>query len=167
MKQPLKRREFLIKGSQAGIACCAMLIGAQRLAYGGSMGLKADKSIDPKSLTYCGYICPADCKFLQASVKNDAELKKQVYQDWKIKEKYNIDFDAEKIFCFGCKNKEKPEGVLLTNCTVRQCAMAKGFECCLECKELTECDKALWSHYPDFKKQVIEMQKKYFAEQAG
>jgi hypothetical protein len=165
MAQSLKRREFLIKGSQAGIACCALLMGAHRFAYGNKMQSIADDLIDPKTLNYCGYKCPADCKFLLASVKNDSELKKQVYQNWKIKEKYNIDFDPEKIFCFGCKNKEKAEGVVLKNCTVRQCAISKGFDCCIECKELNECKKDLWTQFPDFKQQVIEMQKKYLSQQ--
>jgi len=161
MIKSLKRREFLIKGSRAGIACCAMFMGAQRLTYGNRMQLKDDGPIDPKALNYCGYKCPADCKFLQASVKNDSELKKQAYQTWKIKEKYNIDFDPETSFCFGCKNKEKAEGVVLKNCTVRQCAISKGIDCCIECKELNECKKDLWSQFPDFKQQVIQMQKQY------
>lgn len=164
MPTSIKRREFLIKGSQAGFACCAMLMGANRLAQGKSVLFRAGEPIDPKSLNYCGYKCPADCTFLQASLKNDAELKKQAYGQWKIKEKYNIDFNPEIIFCFGCKNREKPEGVVLKNCTVRQCAIAKGLDCCVECSELTECKKALWSQFPDFKQEVIKMQQQYFAE---
>jgi hypothetical protein len=161
MKQSIKRRDFLIKGSQAGIACCALLLGARGLAFGNGRQYLSDEPIDLKKLNYCGYKCPTDCKFLEASLKNDMELKKQVYQNWKIKEKYNIDFDTEKIFCFGCKNAEKPVGVVLKNCAVRQCAISKGIESCVECKELVECKKELWDQFPDFKKQVIEMQKKY------
>jgi hypothetical protein len=167
MNALIKRREFLTKGSRAGVACCAMFLGAHRFAQGNSMQFKADEPIDPKALNYCGYKCPADCTFLQASLKNDSELKKKAYQQWKIKEKYNIDFDPEKIYCFGCKNQEKPEGVVLNNCTVRQCAISKGLDCCVECKELTDCKKELWSQFPDFKQQVIQMQKQYFAEKAG
>lgn len=161
MVKNLKRREFLIKGSQAGIACCALLMGANKLAFGAGFRQNGDVPIDPKTLNYCGYKCPDDCKFLQASLKNDTELKKEAYQIWKIKEKYNIDFDPEKIFCYGCKNKEKPEGVVLTNCTVRQCAISKKLDGCIECGELADCRKELWSQFPDFKLIVIEMQKKY------
>ena len=165
MNPVIKRREFLKKGSRAGVACCALLMGAHRLAYGnsGSVG----EPIDPKALNYCGYKCPADCKFLQASLKDDPALKKEAFGQWKIKEKYNVDFDPEKIYCFGCKNKEKPEGVILTNCTVRQCAVAKGIDCCIECKGLADCTKELWSQFPDFKKQMIELQKQYFEQKAG
>jgi hypothetical protein len=164
MKQSLKRREFLIKGSQAGIACCAILMGANRLTFATNTSLKIDEPIDPKKLNYCGYKCPADCTFLKASLNNDNELKKKAYEQWKIKEKYNIDFDPETIFCFGCRNKEKPVGIVLKNCTVRQCVISKGLDCCIECKELNDCNKELWSQFPDFKKQVIEMRKKYLSE---
>jgi hypothetical protein len=163
----LKRREFLIQSSRAGIACCAVLMGASRLAHGNSMPLKAGEPIDPKSLNYCGYKCPADCTFLLASQKNDPELKKKAYEQWKIKEKYNVDFDPEKIYCFGCKNREKPEGLVLTNCTVRQCVISKNLDCCVECRDLDGCKKELWDQFPDFKKIVVEMQKQYFTQQAG
>ena len=162
MSKRMKRREFLLKGSCAGIACCTLLLNTKALSFGSALKPAEDEPIDPKALNYCGYKCPSDCKFLLASVKNDPELKKEVYTTWKIKEKYNIDFDPETIFCYGCKNMEKPEGVVLTNCTVRNCARSKELACCIECKELSECTKELWSQFPDFKLYVIEMQKKYF-----
>jgi hypothetical protein len=161
MTKQIKRREFLIKGSCAGIACCALLMNAKTLALGSWPKPADEEPVDPKVLNYCGYACPADCKFLVASQKNDPELKKEAYTIWKIKEKYNIDFDPETIFCFGCKNTEKPEGVVLKNCTVRTCARSKGLDCCIECGELKECTKELWSQFPDFRLAVIEMQKKY------
>jgi hypothetical protein len=39
--------------------------------------------------------------------------------------------------------------------------MEKEIECCIECYELVTCEKYLWTRYPDFTKQVIEMQKEY------
>ncbi|MBN1414991.1 MAG: DUF3795 domain-containing protein [Bacteroidales bacterium] len=164
MTKKLKRREFLVKGSCAGIACCAALMGPKGLCFGNTLQLPDDEPIDPKALNYCGYQCPSDCKFLQASLKNDTELKKEAYQLWKIKEKYNIDFDPETIFCFGCKNEEKPLGVVVKHCPVRQCVISKGLDCCIECNELSECKKELWSQFPDFKQYVMEMQKKYRRE---
>ncbi len=164
MRKTLKRREFLIKGSAAGIACCAMFMGQKGLAFANMMRSAEDEPVDPKALNYCGYQCPSDCKFLQASLKNDAGLKKEAYELWKIKEKYGIDFDPEKIFCFGCKNGEKPEGVVLVNCTVRKCVMSKELDCCVECAELEDCKKELWSQFPEFKAHVIGMRKKYLEE---
>lgn len=116
---------------------------------------------DPKKLNYCGYTCPKDCQFLEASVKNDTELKKKAYETWHIKERYNVDLDAKKTFCFGCKNNDKPAGVVMLNCTVRQCAIDKKFDSCIECKELKDCGKDLWIRFPDFKNAVIKMQTVY------
>jgi hypothetical protein len=47
-------------------------------------------------------------------------------------------------------------------CTVRKCATGKGYDCCIECKELTACDKELWKNFPKFKERVIEAQKNFF-----
>ena len=94
-------------------------------------------------------------------MKNDVELKKKAYEEWQIKEHYNIDFDPEKIFCFGCKNEEKPAGVVLTNCTVRSCAIEKEYDSCIQCDELTSCQKDLWTRFPEFHKSVIKMQEVY------
>jgi hypothetical protein len=136
------------------------------MAMGNTKALAAfliNTDINPKELNYCGYKCPEDCAFLKGSVENNIELKKQAYKDWKIEERFGIAFNADDIFCFGCKNTEKPEGVVLKNCTVRSCAMEKGIDCCIECADLTGCDKDLWTRFPDFKKMVIEMQQKYRA----
>jgi hypothetical protein len=161
MKPKLNRREFLAKCSQAGIGVCALMLSPQLMAMNNFTPGNDDEIPDPKKLNYCGYKCPDDCKFLKASIANDPELKKEAYEIWKIKEKYDIDFDAEKIFCFGCKVDDKPIGVTAENCTVRQCAISKNFDCCIECPTLTDCDKGLWTQFPDFKKSVIEMQVKY------
>jgi hypothetical protein len=50
---------------------------------------------------------------------------------------------------------------VLKRCTVRDCAREKELDCCIECDELTECDKDLWRRFPSFKEQVIELQAKY------
>jgi hypothetical protein len=121
-----------------------------------------DKEVpNPKDLCYCGYKCPPDCKFLKGSIENNVELKKEAYKEWKIKERFNIEFDPEKIFCFGCKNKDKEEGITVKNCKVRSCAISKGLESCIECNKLVDCKKDLWERFPEFKSHVIDMQKKY------
>ena len=43
-------------------------------------------------------------------------------------------------------------------------AREKGIDCCIECNELPECDRDLWSRFPTFRDQVVEMQKKYRAQ---
>jgi len=79
------------------------------------------------------------------------------------KEKHGVDFDAEKIFCWGCKTKDKPLGITISKCTVRNCAIKKGYDCCIECNNLVKCEFELWKNFPDFHKQVLEMQKTYMA----
>lgn len=116
-----------------------------------------DKIPDPKKLNFCAYTCPENYQFLEASVKNDTELKKKAFETWKIKERYNVDFDPKTSFCFGCKNKDKPVGVVMSNCTVRACAIEKKHDACIQCKELTTCDEGLWTRFPEFHKSVIKM----------
>jgi hypothetical protein len=160
MKPELKRRDFLKRTCQAGIAGCA-LIYTSKLNGISKYFAPTNEKPDPKKLNYCGYSCSQDCAFLIATSENNTEKKKDAYNKWKIKEKYGIEFDQDKIFCWGCKTKEKPLGIVVSKCTVRNCAISKNYECCIECKELPGCKKELWDQFPDFKKIVIEMQKKY------
>ncbi|AHW62159.1 Protein of unknown function [Draconibacterium orientale] len=156
MTNQSNRRQFIRNSSVTG---CAILLSGKLSAF----TFPQDELPNPKKLNYCGYTCPADCQFLEASEKNDVELKKKVYAEWQIEEQYGIAFDAEKIFCFGCKNSDKPAGVLLSNCTVRACAIDKQYDSCIQCKQLIDCDKNLWKRFPDFHKSVIAMQEKYLA----
>lgn len=116
---------------------------------------------DPKKLNYCGYICPPDCPMYVATIENDTEKKKEAYKNWKIEEKYGLEFDAEKVFCYTCKNREKPQGIVVANCMVRDCATGRGYDCCIECSDLSTCGFDLWNTFPDFNKHVIDLQKKY------
>lgn len=164
MKPNLDRREFLFKCCAAGLAGCGFLLSSKASTLDRFAKYTKGDEIDPKKLMYCGYSCPSDCQFLKASLENDTELKREAYELWKIKERFDIDFDPEKIFCFGCKAEDKSEGVVQLNCTVRKCVIEKELDCCIECLELVDCNKDLWSRFPEFKKQVIELQKKYFEE---
>ncbi|WP_319228970.1 DUF3795 domain-containing protein [Draconibacterium orientale] len=156
MTNQSNRRQFIRNSSVTG---CAILLSGKLSAF----TFPQDELPNPKKLNYCGYTCPADCQFLEASEKNDVELKKKVYAEWQIEEQYGIAFDAEKIFCFGCKNSDKPAGVLLNNCKVRGCAIDKQYDSCIQCKQLIDCDKNLWKRFSDFHKSVIAMQEKYLA----
>ena len=115
-------------------------------------------------MCYCSYSCPEDCHFLEASVKNDPELKKKAFKEWGLEERYGLKFDAEKIFCFKCKPGDHPEGPVLTNCTVRSCAKEKGYQACIQCDDLNSCDKDLWTRFPQFHEGVIKMQAKYLEQ---
>jgi hypothetical protein len=161
MKTNQSRREFLSKSSKLGLICGVFACCPKVLTYGRLWG--DDTIPDPKKLNYCGYVCPDDCKMKMATLKDDVEMKKEVYTLWRIEEKYGIEFDPEKLFCFGCKSEGKPLGLVVEKCTVRKCAIEKGYDCCIECNDLTECDKEIWKTFPDFHNAVIEMQKKYRA----
>ena len=63
--------------------------------------------------------------------------------------------------CWRCKNHDKKQGVVVSNCTVRACAVERGYDSCIERDELTRCDKDLWTRFPEFYKAVKEMQIKY------
>jgi len=75
-----------------------------------------------------------------------------------------MEFDADQAICYSCKALDKPEGVVVSRCDVRACAREKKLDCCIECDELTGCDKDLWTRFPKFKEQMIAMQKKYRAQ---
>lgn len=159
-----KRREFLKKMAATCAGGCLYSAAVSANSSGLIFNWDDEKKPDPKALNYCGYKCPETCQFLQGSLKNDEALKKEAYKLWKIEDRFGVPFEADKIFCFGCKNDEKPDGIVLKNCTVRDCAMEKEIDCCIECGELVDCEKDLWNRFPNFKKQVIEMQKKYQAQ---
>jgi len=160
MKSKLKRREFLSTGCRAGLAGCAVLMCGNTFAMSHFIG-QDDEVPDPKKLNYCGYTCPEKCEYLQATLNDDEELKKKCFETWSIKERYGVEYDPKISFCYGCKTEDKPEGVVVSECTVRSCVIDKGLDCCIECDELTTCDKDLWKRYPDFHKGVIGLRQKY------
>jgi hypothetical protein len=159
MKPNQSRREFLVKSSKAGLACGVLACCPKLLSYGA--WLPEGEIPDPKKLNYCGYTCPADCQMKVATDTNDIEKKKQAYIDWHFEDKYGIAFDPDKVVCYGCKTTEQNPGIGVEKCTVRNCAIERGYDCCIECPGLTACDKEIWKTYPDFHKAVIEMQKTY------
>lgn len=158
MKTEIKRRDFVTKCFKAGVTGCALLYGNSILTQD---PVTQVKKADLKNLTYCGFKCTAECTLYKATIENNTELKKKAYEEFKMKEKYNIEFDQENVFCYGCKPKDKPLSINVSACTVRKCVTEKGYECCIECNGLSSCDKELWKSFPQFKEKVIDMQKRY------
>jgi hypothetical protein len=159
MKKDLKRRDFLNTCFKAGVTCCALTYAAKLPGQEGVF--RQETKPDPKSLAYCGYRCTQECPLKKASGENNTEQKKKAYEAFNFKGKYGVDFDPEKIFCYGCKPKDKPLGIIVNACTVRKCVISKGYDCCIQCSGLTACDKELWTSFPNLKKAVIGIQKKY------
>jgi hypothetical protein len=159
MKKEIKRREFFNTCVKAGVACCALSY-APSLA--GMSVMRQDQKPDPKKLEYCGYTCPANCPLKKGTLENNLELKKKAYEQFEFKKKFGIDFDADKVFCYGCKSAgDKPISLPVKACTVRKCVMEKKIDACIQCDNLQKCDKELWVKFPDFKKAMVELQKKY------
>ena len=164
MKYPYNRRDFFKTCAQAGIACCALIATPRLFALqNGFPFLVPGEKPDPKKLNYCGYTCPAECTFKNATLDNDLEMKKKAWEEWKIKERYGLDFDEKTAYCYGCKDKEHPAGAPMANCTVRSCTISKGLDCCIECDELKTCDKDLWSRFPQFHEGILKLQAQFRA----
>ncbi len=160
MKEKFNRRDFLSRSGRTCVAGCALLMCGNAVAMSSFLG-QDDEVPDPKKLNFCGYTCPEKCEFLAATLADDEEMKKKCHETWAIKERYGKDYDPETAFCYGCKTEGKPEGVVVTECTVRSCVKEKSLDCCIECDELSSCDKDLWKRFPDFHKGVIGLQEKY------
>jgi hypothetical protein len=160
MKNQHNRRTFVRTGT---IACCSLLL-TRNFPVCASSSIRENDTPDPLKMNYCGYTCPEDCKFLVASIKNDPVLKKEAYDIWEMKDRFGVEtFEADKIFCFGCKNIEKPVGIRLQKCDVRACAIEKKLDACIECDELSSCEKDLFKKFPDFHQSVIKLQAVYEA----
>jgi hypothetical protein len=159
MKTELKRRDFVAKCFKAGVGCCAFAYGTTLSAQEAEKKQKAKP--DLKSLTYCGYKCTSECPLYKGTMENNLELKKKAYEEFKFREKFGVEFDPKKIFCYGCRLTDKPLSINVKACSVRKCAVTKGYESCILCDGLTTCDKELWLSFPKFKDTVIEAQKKY------
>lgn len=158
MKNQLSRRLMMKTGS---MACCTLLLKGNLFAVS-NFSFPADEAPDPLKMNYCGHKCPENCKFLEASVKNDPVLKKEAYEIWEMKERFGVEtFEADKIFCFGCKTKDKPVGIRLQKCDVRVCAISKNHDACIECSSLSTCEKDLWKKFPEFHQSVVNLQTTY------
>ncbi len=158
----INRRVFLSDTAKAGVCFCGLCMCSPMASFAGKDG--GEKKINLAKLNFCGYSCPDDCKFLKGTLEDDIELKREAWELWKIEERFGVAFDPEQAICYGCKTTDKPKGIVLTRCTVRDCAIEKGQECCIDCDELVECDKDLWRRFPDFKKKVVDAQEKYRAQ---
>ena len=147
----IKRREFL----KSGVGCCIFLTGASTFVFA------SEGKPKPKKLSYCGYQCKNDCKMYLAGKSTNEDLKKEAFKMWRFEEKYGVNYYPEIVFCEKCKGTEEPKSLLLSNCSVRKCAIEKGYECCIECDDLKTCDKEIWLTFPQFREQVLNMQQAY------
>jgi len=169
VSQKLNRRSFIGQCAKCGGAGCALLAWGRISPAQESAPAKPGpgaKPLDPKTLCYCGIpraYCEQQCELFKATRENDAALKKSVYERWEMKKKFGVDFDADKIFCYGCKPGDKPLKVGMAECPVRACPAANGLESCVQCLDLGSCDKSFWKEWPN----AFELAKKLQARYKG
>ena len=165
MKTNEQRRSFLIQSGRVCFACMGFL--AVRGLQSGVAGTSAPLEVaDLKKLAYCSFDCPGNCELMKATLENDAEMKKKAFEEKNIGGKYKIAFKAEDFFCNGCKTRNKPEGIVLKKCTVRQCARNKGLDSCVQCSRLVSCEKELWMEFPEFRQSVLEKRRDFLERDA-
>jgi Protein of unknown function (DUF3795) len=161
------RRSFLGHCAKLGGACSALLalsrISRAQESAPAQPG-PAQKPIDLKTLGFCGIpqaYCEQRCELFKATRENDAQLKRAVYDKWEMKKKFGVDFDPDKIFCYGCKPGNKPLKVGMAECEVRTCPISHGLESCVQCGGLASCDKAFWKEWPVAYAQIKQFQARY------
>jgi hypothetical protein len=169
MSEKHGRREFLGHGVKTCAVFCAM--GGWRKVASAQEGAaakteQAQKPLDLKALCFCGIpraYCEQQCELFKATRENDVQLKKAVHEKWEMKKKFGVDFDPDTIFCYGCKPGDKPLKVGMAECPVRVCPSAGGLESCVQCLDLSSCDKAFWKDWPN----AFDLAKKLQARYAG
>lgn len=109
---------------------------------------------DFKELGYCGYACKQKCKVYAATKNNDYAMK--VKKAKSLSQKYGKDFKPEDIHCEGCRS-ERLSYFAVNICTVRECAKKKQLVTCAHCKDFPNCDKDLWTRWPEVKQLIKEM----------
>jgi hypothetical protein len=169
MSKEQSRRSFLGRCAKCGGACAAFLaLGRLSPAQGsGTSPEQAPKPLDMKALCYCGIpqaYCEQQCELFKATRENDVELKRSVHERWEMKKKFGIDFDPDKIFCYGCKPGDKPLKAGMAECPVRVCPAAAGLESCVQCLDLASCDKAFWRDWPNALELAKKLQARYAAQ---
>jgi hypothetical protein len=161
------RRSFLGQCAKCCGAGCALVILDRIVSAQESAPVKPgqpQKPLDLKALCYCGIpqaYCERQCELFKATRDNDLKLKKAVYEQWEMKKKFGIDFEPDKIFCYGCKPGDKPLKVGMAECPVRACPSANGLESCVQCLDLASCDKAFWKDWPSAFESAKKLQARY------
>jgi hypothetical protein len=77
----------------------------------------------------------------------------KIAKDWGDSRKPN--FKIEDYYCYGCKDR-RSRGMPGEGCTVRECAVKKGFATCAQCGDFEACNKEFWS-YPKARDGVRNM----------
>ena len=156
------RRNFIKSCTMFGCACCTIPLFNTEIFAFYNIGKK--EIIDLSGLSYCGIACETKCELFKATKENDLEQKRKIYYSWGWKEKFNIEYDPEKVFCIGCKPGNKPLKIGMAECSARMCALKNEIASCIQCKKLKTCEKELWKKWPDFYRNILKLQEQYSAQ---
>jgi hypothetical protein len=111
--------------------------------------------MDFSRIAYCCIDCDT-CPLYKATINEDNEAKMKVAKEWGEAEKPN--FKLENFYCYGCKD-ERSCGMPGRGCTVRKCAVKKGFATCAQCADFEECEEKLWQSFPQIRDKVRRFKK--------
>jgi hypothetical protein len=167
MEQNQSRRIFLEKCAKIGGFCSALYIWNNNLLAQDSTKNRKDvviEVIDLKKYSYCGIACESQCELFKATKENNIELKKQVYEKWKMKENRGIDFDPDIVSCHSCKPGERLYKFGIKECKVRICAIENSVESCIQCRKLASCDEEFWKKWKKLYSHIMDLQKQYVAQ---
>ncbi|MBN2103402.1 DUF3795 domain-containing protein [bacterium] len=158
------RRGFIKQSVRDLMACCVLSRFPGLLRAGtnentsgeGEMDMYIDKV--SKDMTFCAYRCSKTCPILVASLKGDHQFLKDKAEAWS-KDHGGSKIPEDQLYCYGCKPIGKPMGFIVSACTVRKCAVEKGYFSCVECDGLATCNQELWKRYPEHRRYVLKLQK--------
>ena len=89
-----------------------------------------------KLISCCGLNC-ATCDARIATINNDNALRKATAEKWRVG--FNApNLTPEMINCTGCR-EEDAKFIHCTQCEIRNCVKAKGFNTCGDCPQLETC----------------------------
>ena len=91
-----------------------------------------------KFIAYCGLNCEK-CDAYIATKNNDQELRERTANNWS--KLNNTTIKASDINCEGCKLNGCKTVFCESLCPIRICAQEKGFETCLDCENIYNCEK--------------------------
>jgi hypothetical protein len=87
-------------------------------------------------IAFCGLDCAA-CEAYIATQANDEAAKQEILKRWRA-DFGGPEMSLDKVTCDGCSSDRV--GGYCSECPVRACAMAKGYQNCAYCDELETCE---------------------------
>lgn len=152
------RRGFLkqsaVFGTGAALGAAGLLGGCRCGCLGPDSA--AESGLDFSRIAFCCADCDT-CPLYKATINRDDAAKMAVAEKWGgVKEP---GFKLEDYYCYGCKDRRSC-GRPGRDCTIRECAMKKGFAVCAQCRDFEICDGKLWKNYPQARDRVRQMKAK-------